>query len=1281
MPATGQDGQAEPHEYVEPEEFGDVRALELYHYYRPPTTKKADVVFLPYADTVLQAHCQLAACRLNVKCAMLCLVNKDTQYFVAEATKTTVLEDSTQSDELDDGLCYGNINVPKRGGMVEWTLAEEPRGSGDEQLPANFEVMDLQTDPRWFRKKYIQTPPYFRYYCGVPLRTVNGTNIGVLFVMDTCVPEIRHTISARHIKLLASCAKNIMIHLETIKEAHEKERAVNFSMCLADFISPKDRFRRKAHMHSSHIRAPDNLSPTRIVAKSGEVLTLGEEITPSADTPISPHGPANDHATEANESEMESACDPDTERGRSHVARDEEDTPAGKPSLSPPNTERGQSHVARDSQDAPANNPSQSPLKESVTDADHQRTFDRAVALMCHSLDLTLGGGVVLLDTSAAANDKDDNQLPSVQPLKPENRPGQPQRQGDEALPTFSQDEPGASASATPTADAAPRKGTSGLSMEAKVVLAAASIVEPNRAPLVYGRADSTFKVHLCPFELLAMCKNYGRGKLFSLPDSVPTTTYDADGRSVAHAMSAALWYLCLLRRQFPDAKQVIFVPMYHANMNRWTACLAYTTSRYRVLTYDTDYLHTLSFCNYSTEQAIRAEAMRLATEFANQQKSVFIGSVSHELRSPLHGLLAAIEFLQETECSFFQKSCLDTADACAHTLLDTITMVLDYSRLNENDFDPSYSGSTSALAELAADGRKKPPLDKHSTHDPLSATEVVCDLALITEEVVEGVAMGHLMRDRTSIRLDDEQPERDPPPDSRSVHPALARLLSMTLPPEVELVLDIESLSNWEFTTQPGAFRRIVMNLFANALKYTRRGYIAVSLSVVKSPLDLHEEPCTMKLTVRDTGQGISPEFLRTKLFTPFAQENAKAAGSGLGLSIVKALVEMLHGEIDVKSVLNLGTIFIVTLPMKRATAGAPSGESFHRRPKDASVLALQTLPYRPQIAIYQSALEEDSFGQTQGVVAVHKALVQYMTDWYHLPKPHTWSFSAPAELLIMDEAHLPNLLGQRPDFLDSLQNRSLILLCANPRRQADIEKYVKSKKTELLCKPFGPYKLARAISRALERATKSDKWIETVELAKQVNERLDAPLTAVPTQSASAAEVEQRSRSSQPTSSAGADAVTAPPDTVQSRKPRLLIVDDNKINLQLLHNFAKRKGYDADIVKHAEDGLQAVETFKAASDEGVPPEVVFMDISMPVMDGYEATRLIRRDEEDRREGLSPYGGWASTFVRPALMVALTGNTGGKDRSEAFEAGVDVYMTKPMSMKEVGKVLDNWRE
>ena len=82
-------------------------------------------------------------------------------------------------------------------------------------------------------------------------------------------------------------------------------------------------------------------------------------------------------------------------------------------------------------------------------------------------------------------------------------------------------------------------------------------------------------------------------------------------------------------------------------------------------------------------------ECSRLDTVLADKQKSDFVGTISHEMRSPLHGLLASVEFLAETELSGFQQSLISTIDSCGKTLLDTINHVLDFSKINsfQKDF------------------------------------------------------------------------------------------------------------------------------------------------------------------------------------------------------------------------------------------------------------------------------------------------------------------------------------------------------------------------------------------------------------------------------------------------------------------------------------------------------------------------------------------------------------------------------------------------------------------
>ena len=130
----------------------------------------------------------------------------------------------------------------------------------------------------------------------------------------------------------------------------------------------------------------------------------------------------------------------------------------------------------------------------------------------------------------------------------------------------------------------------------------------------------------------------------------------------------------------------------------------------------------------------------------------------------------------------------------------------------------------------------------------------------------------------------------------------------------------------------------------------------------------------------------------------------------------------------------------------------------------------------------------------------------------------------------------------------------------------------------------------------------------------------------------------------------------------------PRVLLVDDNRINLKLLQTFLKNKRKYTRI-DLAEDGQQALDVFTLNSSLGDGYEIIFMDISMPVMNGFEATRAIREYEEQN----------SFEVGKGTMVIALTGLASGKDQAEGFDAGVDIYLTKPVSFKEVGKLLDNW--
>jgi CheY-like chemotaxis protein len=136
----------------------------------------------------------------------------------------------------------------------------------------------------------------------------------------------------------------------------------------------------------------------------------------------------------------------------------------------------------------------------------------------------------------------------------------------------------------------------------------------------------------------------------------------------------------------------------------------------------------------------------------------------------------------------------------------------------------------------------------------------------------------------------------------------------------------------------------------------------------------------------------------------------------------------------------------------------------------------------------------------------------------------------------------------------------------------------------------------------------------------------------------------------------------------------PTLLVVDDNQINLSLLSTYLNRRKYET--VHEAQNGLEAVQQFERRLDGY---DIIFMDITMPILDGFGATRQIRSIEESRRKRSSSGTDGVKDVKTPALIIAFTGRSSIEDQTEAVRVGIDLFMTKPVAFKEVGKIIDNW--
>jgi two-component system, sensor histidine kinase and response regulator len=357
-----------------------------------------------------------------------------------------------------------------------------------------------------------------------------------------------------------------------------------------------------------------------------------------------------------------------------------------------------------------------------------------------------------------------------------------------------------------------------------------------------------------------------------------------------------------------------------------------------------------------------------------------------------------------------------------------------------------------------------------------------------------------------------------------------------------------------------PTRIRQVLLNLCGNAVKFTQRGKVAVSVKVLTSG----PQSLIVLFDVQDTGIGI-PADRSDALFRPFTQVDGSTTrrfgGTGLGLSIVKQLVELMGGQVGVNSREGVGSIFWFTV---RVGVLARTAQELHRPPH---VLQGQQVLVVDDNAAHRDVLTSqlNSCGIEAVCVASEAEALEVMTERDRA------GHGFPVALLDRELAgHDGGELGARINADPRLKQTRLILLTSSAHR-GDGKRFAELGFAGCLVKPVTRRDLVECLSLAL--SVRPEEWhAQTQPIITQQQLRT------------------QRGR----------------------EKWRILVAEDNAVNQKVALRTLEKLGYRVDVVK---DGREAVSAWESGRYD-----LILMDCEMPEIDGYEATRQIRSRETGER-------------------------------------------------------------
>ena len=421
-----------------------------------------------------------------------------------------------------------------------------------------------------------------------------------------------------------------------------------------------------------------------------------------------------------------------------------------------------------------------------------------------------------------------------------------------------------------------------------------------------------------------------------------------------------------------------------------------------------------------------------------------------------------------------------------------------------------------------------------------------------------------------------------------------------------IELIIDCPVDEGFKVIGDGGRLRQVLLNLLGNAIKFTLEGAVTLQVRVVP-----HDGVLNVTFRVVDTGIGI-PNDKITDIFLPFTQADDASTrqygGSGLGLTISSNLVERLGGTLQVQSEYGKGSTFEFTVALEPCATFDPP---------EAIVLLKKAVQPQPFRALIVAASETNPSLLQSRLGNWGIACDVVVKPWETMARMESaLAEQAPYNVVIIDGTMLEPVASEIGSAIRDHPRvaQTPLLLLSTVKALAQAPQELNQMFNSVLTKPPRPENLAQT-------------------LIGLTDEGLEDTKTAVDEKTVEATKV-----------FAGA---------------QFLLVDDDEINLKVLSNQLAKTGAS---LSFAHNGVEAVEAVAKSR-----PDVILMDISMPIMNGFDAAKEIRAFEKDQSG-------------KPILIFAVSANVLQSQRTASKDAGMDGFIAKPIRKDNlIAVILENW--